>query len=129
MPRKAFNSSLEFYIMPCGGAVDAEIALNKEIIDSQRGIIGYGRVVIPNPSITSRYYIRILSANREELGKTSGVEVKLLAGFKTKLDSYLKIIYRFMHQHELLPIYHYRKYLKTDMCKNIYRCVHAIVLL
>lgn len=76
MPRKTFNSSLEFYIMPCGGAVDAEVALNKEIIDSQRGIIGYGRVVIPNPSITSRYYIRILSANREELGKTSGVEVK-----------------------------------------------------
>lgn len=75
MPRKAFNTSLEFYIMPCGGAVDAEVTLNKEIIDSQRGIIGYGRIIVPNPSVTSRYYIRILSANREELGKISGVEV------------------------------------------------------
>lgn len=76
VPRKAYNSSLEFYIMPCGGAVDAEVTLNKEIIDSQRGIVGYGRFLITNPSITSRYYIRILSASREELGKTSGVEVK-----------------------------------------------------
>lgn len=61
--------------MPCGGAVDVEVSLNKEIIENQRGIVGYGRITIPNPSITSRYYIRILSANREELGKTSGVEV------------------------------------------------------
>lgn len=64
--------------MPCGGAVNVEVTLNKEIVDSQRGIVGYGRIVIPNPSLTSRYHIRILSANREELGKTSGVEVRIV---------------------------------------------------
>lgn len=126
MPRKAFNSSLEFYIMPCGGAVDAEVALNKEIIDSQRGIIGYGRVVIPNPSITSRYYIRILSANREELGKTSGVEVNPQ---KSRLfpKNCITVGFRFTLQLGLHLIYHYRKCLKTVTCKSICRCGRAIV--
>lgn len=80
MSRKIQNSSLELYVMPCGGAVDVEVTFDKEVVASQRGIVGYGQVIIPNPSTSSRYYIRILSVNREELEKTSGVEVKNVVG-------------------------------------------------
>lgn len=109
--------------MPCGGAVDAEVTLNKEIVDSQRGIIGYGRIIIPNPSITSRYYIRILSLNREELGKTSGVEVNPSKHYRFFFNN----SFRFTPPHELLLIYHYQKYLRIETLKNIYRYVLVIV--
>lgn len=73
----SLNSSLELYIMPCGGAVDIEVTLNGEIVKSKRHIVGFGRIVIPDPPIASRYYIRVLAANYEELRKTSGVEVTI----------------------------------------------------
>lgn len=73
--RKSTNPALELYIMPCGGAVDVEITLQGQVIESQMNVVGFGRILVKNPIAGARYYIRVLTTNREELRKTSGVEV------------------------------------------------------
>lgn len=62
--------------MPCGGAIDVEISLKRNVIETKRGIEGFGRIVIPDPKEGGRYYIKILTSYREELRKQSGVEVR-----------------------------------------------------
>lgn len=75
VPRKSSGSSLVLFVMPCGGAVNVEIMLNGKVVDSQRNVVGLGRMFVSRPTVGSRYYIRVLSANVEELRKTTGVEV------------------------------------------------------
>lgn len=61
--------------MPCGGAVDVEVTLKNSPVEQRRRIDGYGKLIIKNPIRGQRYYIRVLTTNREELKRTSGVEV------------------------------------------------------
>lgn len=69
------ESSLELFIMPCGGAVNVTVNLQGNPVASKRGIEGFGRLRIPQPKPKARYYIKVYSSNREELRKTSGVEI------------------------------------------------------
>ncbi|KAF2900330.1 hypothetical protein ILUMI_05853, partial [Ignelater luminosus] len=75
MIRKLLSDSLKLYVTPCGGAIDIYVSLKNETILRRRNIEGFGRLIIENPKIGSRYYIKILSSNKEELRRISGVEV------------------------------------------------------
>lgn len=69
------GKNLELYLMPCGGAIDVEISLKRKTVELKRGIEGFGRIVISNPKIGARYYIKIITSYKDELMKQSGVEV------------------------------------------------------
>ncbi|CAH0564027.1 unnamed protein product [Brassicogethes aeneus] len=69
------ESSLELFIMPCGGAVDVEVNLKGEVIALKKRIEGFGKVRISSPLVKSRYRIKVYTSNREEFRKTSGVEI------------------------------------------------------
>lgn len=73
--------------MPCDGSIDVEITLNRRIVEIKRGIVGYGRIVVNNPKIGARYYIKIITSYKDELVKQSGVEVSLYIEFKTVVNN------------------------------------------
>lgn len=74
---KVVNSAetLDLFVIPCGGAIDLEVTLKNATVVSPRRIKSFGRISIKNPVQFARYYIKIYALNREELKKTSGVEV------------------------------------------------------
>lgn len=72
---KHYANELLFYVMPCGGGVEVEVTLNGNRIVQRRRVDGYEKLIIRAPAFGQRYYIRVLSVNKEELRRTSGVEV------------------------------------------------------
>lgn len=66
---------LDFFVMPCGGAVDVEITQKDLTVVAPRRIEGFGKISIFEPIQSARYYIKIFALNNEELKKTVGVEV------------------------------------------------------
>ncbi|GLV39504.1 nord [Carabus blaptoides fortunei] len=72
---RASTEPLKLYVIPCGGAVDVEVTLKSTSVEQRRRVDGYGKIFIKNPIRGQRYYIRVITTNREELKRTSGVEV------------------------------------------------------
>lgn len=69
------SSSLDLFVMPCGGAVDVEVSRKDVVVVPPTRIEGFGTISIPNPHTFARYYVKIFALNREELKRTNGVEV------------------------------------------------------
>jgi hypothetical protein len=78
VPQQVGNGAgdeVHFYVMPCGGAVDAEITLKREAIISRKQIYGYEVLRVKNPAIGQRFLLRISASKSEELHRISTVEV------------------------------------------------------
>ncbi|XP_018323989.1 protein NDNF-like [Agrilus planipennis] len=73
--RKIINDSLKFYVVPCGGSVDIEISTKGQVVFTRRRVERFDKIVIENPEEGLRYYIKIMSTNRDELRRISGVEI------------------------------------------------------
>jgi len=69
------RDDLYFYVMPCGGAVDAEVTLKGETIISRKQIYGYEILRVKNPVLRQRFLLRISTSKSEELHRISTVEV------------------------------------------------------
>ena len=69
------RDELYFYVMPCGGAVDAEVTLKGETIISRKQIYGYEMLRVKNPVLRQRFLLRISVSKSEELHRISTVEV------------------------------------------------------
>jgi hypothetical protein len=69
------GDELYFYIMPCGGAVDAEVTLKREAIISRKQIYGYEILRVKNPVLGQRFLLRISASESEEMHRISTVEV------------------------------------------------------
>lgn len=67
--------SLDLYVIPCGGAIDVEVTLKDATVIPPKRVESFWNVSIPNPVLSARYYIKIFALNREELKKSTGVEV------------------------------------------------------
>lgn len=62
--------------MPCGGAVDVEVAAaGGRPVLRRRRVQSYGRLQVPSVQSGQRYIITVLAANREELRRTDAVQV------------------------------------------------------
>ena len=72
------RDDLYFYIMPCGGAVDAEVTLKGETIISRKQIYGYEMLRVKNPVLRQRFLLRISASKSEELHRISTVEVSIV---------------------------------------------------
>lgn len=72
------RNELDFYIMPCGGAVDAEVTLKGEAIISRKQIYGYEIFRVKNPVLGQRFLLRISASKSEELHRISTVEVRTI---------------------------------------------------
>jgi hypothetical protein len=69
------HDELYFYVMPCGGAVDAEVTRKGETIISRKQIYGYEMLRVKNPALRQRFFLRISASKSEELHRISTVEV------------------------------------------------------
>jgi hypothetical protein len=69
------RDELYFYVMPCGGAVDAEVRLKGETLISRKQIYGYEMLQVKIPVLRQRILLRISASKSEELHRISTVEV------------------------------------------------------
>jgi hypothetical protein len=69
------RDELYFYVMPCGGAVDAEVTLKGKTITSRKQIYGYEMLRVESPVLRQRFLLRISASKSEELHRISTVEV------------------------------------------------------
>ncbi|RZB39815.1 NDNF [Asbolus verrucosus] len=72
---KKVTRPLYLFVIPCGGAVDVEVSLKDSTVVPPKRVEGFERITIKNPVQSARYYIKIFALNREELKKTTGVEI------------------------------------------------------
>ncbi|EFA08046.2 protein NDNF isoform X2 [Tribolium castaneum] len=79
------TESLDLFVIPCGGAIDIEVTLKNATVVPPKRVKSFGRITIKNPVQFARYYIKIYALNREELKKTSGVEIYATTRFPTKI--------------------------------------------
>ncbi|XP_075230815.1 neuron derived neurotrophic factor nord [Lycorma delicatula] len=66
---------LEWQVLPCGGAVDAEIKLQRQTIIPRQQLSRYTRFKVDTPKLGQRYALHVLSSDTEESHHVSGVEV------------------------------------------------------
>lgn len=105
--------------MPCGGAIDIEISLKRKIVEVKKGIESFGRIIINNPEVGARYYIKIITTYKDELTKQSGVEVSLV-NRKLAISNDLFFI-SYIVQQNLIQLYHFQLCHSNYQLKNMYR--------
>ncbi|XP_044252651.1 protein NDNF-like [Tribolium madens] len=79
------TESLELFVIPCGGAIEIEVTLKNATVVPLERVKSFKRITIKNPVQFARYYIKIYALNREELKKTSGVEVYATTRFQKRI--------------------------------------------
>lgn len=82
---KRSGDVLEIYVVPCGGSVDVEITHMGEMVEARRRIESFGKIKMSNPKKGARYYIKVFASNREELKRTSGVEIYATTRSSTRI--------------------------------------------
>jgi hypothetical protein len=75
---KNAENEMQFYVMPCGGAVHVELLLKGEAVVPRKLVYGYEKFRVMNPSRGQRYVLRVTASNSEELRRISAVEVSTL---------------------------------------------------
>ncbi|KAK9693313.1 Neuron-derived Neurotrophic Factor C-terminal [Popillia japonica] len=71
---KRINSTLTFLIIPCGGGA-VDVTLKYNVNRSKKKIRRLGIIQVKEPSVNSKYHIKILSQNRYDFSKASGVKI------------------------------------------------------
>ena len=70
------SKALDLFVIPCGGVIDVEVVLKDVTIIQPKRVESFERLTIEHPVAAGRYYVKVFASNREELKKSSGVEVE-----------------------------------------------------
>ncbi|KAJ8978892.1 hypothetical protein NQ317_008507, partial [Molorchus minor] len=82
---KNSGTPLNIFIMPCGILIYAEVYIKNKIVVSQRRIEKFENMVLETPVVGVRYLIKILAINREDVIRSSGVEILVTSKPTTKI--------------------------------------------
>ena len=77
---KRTGENMTVSVMPCGGAVDVFVIKQgkpRNIVEKRIRLYSYGRLLVSSVRKGERFRIEVKSSDREELKRTTGVEVQL----------------------------------------------------
>ncbi|XP_063229069.1 protein NDNF [Bacillus rossius redtenbacheri] len=66
---------LQMYVMPCGGAVDAEVTSQGKVVVARRRVEGYDVLRVADAARGQRFLLKVVARDPDELSRISALEV------------------------------------------------------